>query len=213
MEKPAEERRNRRPRRSKADIEAAIEKAAIKQIKRMGFAHSQVTDIVKEAEIEPIVFYNRYKNLNDFFDQFVTHYDHWLKDACKGKSSPTNSEEYAKLLGGLLDYLHENDIITELLRWEVSENTSTTRRMAKVHEEDVNDYVDHLMQHAKHTTETDERAVMALVVAGLFYLTLHKERSSFAGIDIKTTEGRDRIKKALKQIGTSLYPRQRITKK
>ena len=61
----------RRPRRSKADIEDAIHKAAVSQIKKKGFSLALVTDIVKRAKIEPVVFYNRYKNLDEFYDTFV----------------------------------------------------------------------------------------------------------------------------------------------
>ena len=89
MEKNNDERQARRPRRSKADIENAIEKAAIAQIKKKGFARSQVTDIVKRAKIEPIVFYNRYKNLEEFYEGFVKRYDYWLSDLGKGKRRQT----------------------------------------------------------------------------------------------------------------------------
>ncbi len=64
-------KKTRRPRRSKADIESAILKAAIAQIKKKGFSMALVTDIVKRAKIEPIVFYNRYKNLDEFYDTFA----------------------------------------------------------------------------------------------------------------------------------------------
>ena len=72
--------RARRPRRSKADIEAAIQKAAVAQIRKKGFVRALVTDIVKKAKIEPIVFYNRFKNLEEFYDQFVKRYDYWVSD-------------------------------------------------------------------------------------------------------------------------------------
>ena len=65
------EMKSRRPRRSKADIEAAIQRAAVAQIKKKGFSLALVTDIVKRAKIEPVVFYNRYKNLDEFYDKFV----------------------------------------------------------------------------------------------------------------------------------------------
>ena len=125
MEKNNDERQARRPRRSKADIENAIEKAAIAQIKKKGFARSQVTDIVKRAKIEPIVFYNRYKNLEEFYEGFVKRYDYWLSDLGKGKrrqaaDSGTNAEAMRTLLDGLLD----NAIVAELLRWEIARGMS-----------------------------------------------------------------------------------------
>ena len=119
---PANEVKTRRPRRSKADIEEAINKAAVAQIKKKGFSLALVTDIVKRAKIEPIVFYNRYKNLDEFYDEFVKNYDYWLSDLVRDSMEEIGSEEgYSNILEKLLTNLMQEEIMTELLRWEIAE--------------------------------------------------------------------------------------------
>ena len=208
MEKSAEEnKRNRRPRRSKADIDRAIEQATIEQIKQTGFVHSQVTDIVKRAEIEPVVFYNRYKNLDEFFDQFAKNHSNWLNETQHEQKNPTNADEYAEALDSLFDYLLSNDLIAELLRWELAEYTPTTKNLVIEHEADLIEYTDKLARRAKAISISDAKTISALVIAGLYYMILNKKNSNFAGIDITTLDGKQRIYKALKLIGTILYQR------
>lgn len=202
MEKNNDERQARRPRRSKADIENAIEKAAIAQIKKKGFAQSQVTDIVKRAKIEPIVFYNRYKNLEEFYEGFVKRYDYWLSDLGKGKrrqtaDSGTNAETMRTLLDGLLD----NAIVAELLRWEIAEGCHITQRTAAIHEIDFTAYIDRLTVDISEEKRTEARAIFALAIAGLYYIVLHKDRAPFGGFDINVAEDRAEIEKALEKIG------------
>lgn len=66
-----EENKPKRYRRRNVDIKADIVKAAESLIKRKGFTSMLVTELIKKARIEPLVFYNRYNNLGDFYDDFV----------------------------------------------------------------------------------------------------------------------------------------------
>lgn len=54
-----ESRKPRRPRRSKADIENCINKAAKELVLKKRFSNVTVLDIIKRAKIEPITFYSR----------------------------------------------------------------------------------------------------------------------------------------------------------
>lgn len=194
----------RRPRRTKADIEAAIQKAAIYQIKRKGFAGALVTDIVKKAKIEPIVFYNRFKNLDEFYDNFVKRHDYWIHDLVQGFNKNITSEDgYVESMEKLLKALMGDGLISELLRWEIAESNPITERTAKLREVDFNLIIDKLKAGA--TTEADHAAISVLIIAGLCFLVLHKDRSAFGGIDINTNDGRERVSKSLQQIATMLY--------
>lgn len=78
-----EECSQRRQRRTKGDIEAAINQAAEKLICEKGFSNTLVTDIIREAGIEPTVFYKRYKNIDEFYAEFVKRHDFWFSDVIK----------------------------------------------------------------------------------------------------------------------------------
>lgn len=197
------EMKSRRPRRSKADIEAAIQRAAVAQIKKKGFSLALVTDIVKRAKIEPVVFYNRYKNLDEFYDKFVKQYDYWISTAIHKLSNSLDTPEgYAKALKELTSNLLNDTVMTELLRWEVSEGTHITERTARLREMDVNGII---TKYDSNSSETDIIAISALIVGGIFFMVLHKDRSTFAGIDINSPEGRERLDKAFRHIADRLF--------
>ena len=202
---PAHEVKTRRPRRSKADIEEAINKAAVAQIKKKGFSLALVTDIVKRAKIEPIVFYNRYKNLDEFYDEFVKNYDYWLSDLVRDSMEEIGSEEgYSNILEKLLTNLMQEEIMTELLRWEIAEGNHITERTSRLRElhaiELINSY-----SELYHRENFDIPAITAILVAGIYYLVLHKDRSTFAGIDINTIPGKRRMLRAIRNISSLMF--------
>lgn len=197
--------KTRRPRRSKADIEAAILKAAIAQIKKKGFSMALVTDIVKRAKIEPIVFYNRYKNLDEFYDTFVKRYDYWISDLVRGINGTLMTEDgYKTALEGLFRELLTDSIMAELIRWEIAEGTPTTERTARLREIDASGIVTKY-ERLFEDCEIDAVALSALVIAGIYFIVLHKDRSTFAGIDINTPEGEQRISDALHKFANMLF--------
>jgi len=193
------ETKTRRPRRSKADIESAIMRAAIVQIKKKGFSMALVTDIVKRAKIEPIVFYNRYKNLEEFYDSFVKRFDYWISDLMRGINGNLYTEAgYGDALEKLLRNLIGDAMMTELLRWEISEGTTITERTARLREIDCTNIIS---QYGKHFADQDIDivAITALSIAGIYYMVLHKDRSTFGGIDINTEEGIKRLSTAIRK--------------
>lgn len=195
----------RRPRRSKADIEDAIHKVAVSQIKKKGFSLALVTDIVKRAKIEPVVFYNRYKNLDEFYDTFVKDYDYWLSDLVRDSIENIDSEEaYSNVIEKILNNLLSDDIMTELLRWEVAEGNNITERTARLrtmHAVDI--FRNYEEKHAG--IGIDVTAVSALLVAGIYYMLLHKDRSSMIGIDINQAAGKRRIVNAIREISRLIF--------
>lgn len=193
------------PRRSKADIEDAIHKAAVSQIKKKGFSQALVTDIVKRAKIEPVVFYNRYKNLDEFYDTFVKDYDYWLSDLVRDSIENIDSEEaYSNVIEKILNNLLSDDIMTELLRWEVAEGNNITERTARLrtmHAVDI--FRNYEEKHAG--IGIDVTAVSALLVAGIYYMLLHKDRSSMIGIDINQAAGKRRIVNVIREISRLIF--------
>ena len=202
---PDNEVKTRRPRRSKADIEEAIQKAATAQIKKKGFSLALVTDIVKRAKIEPIVFYNRYKNLDEFYDTFVKEYDYWISDLIRSHSDAIGTEEgFSEILDTLMRNLLDDQIMTELLRWEVSEGNHITERTAKLRELHSLELIN-LYEGLFSGKGIDPVALWALTVAGIYFMVLHKDRSTFGGIDLNTSEGRQRLSNAFRSLAHMVF--------
>ena len=187
-----------RYRRTKADITEDIRKAAVDQVMKRGFSLSLVTEIIKKAKIEPPVFYHRYKDLNEFYSEFVKGYDYWFSDIADKamKSSDDPKLQFTALMEGLQEALKGKSVMQELLRWEIAEGNDTTKRTATLREMFTLPLAEKYKALFKDTC-IDFVALASLMIGGLYYLNLHKERSSFCSIDLTKEEGIDRIHKAI----------------
>lgn len=200
-----EENKPKRFRRTKADIESSIQKAARSIILKKGFSGMTVLDIIKHAKIEPVTFYTRYRNLEEFYDSFVREYDYWFNDVLKLSQDKANSRDrYMEIIKNLFDCLKEDSIMLELLRWEVNDANAVTRRSAMNREVQTLPLTS-VYGNLFKDSETDFVAISALLIAGIYYLNLHRKCSPFCGIDISTEDGRDRLLKAIEALSDKMF--------
>lgn len=195
----------RRPRRTKAAVEEAIIEAAREEILENGFSDAVVSNIVKRAQIEPRVFYLRYKDIGDFYDTFVKRYDYWFADLLKEEDLQNiSADSLKKILTSLLENLNENSVMLELLRWEIAKGNSTTIHTASLRE----NHTLHLAEEYANTfkeTGIDIVALATLLISGIYYLVLHKDRSDFCGINLDKEEDVSRLENAMSWLVDQLF--------
>lgn len=200
-----EENKPRRNRRTKADIEQSIKKAAKSIILKKGFSRMTVLDIIKRAKIEPITFYTRYRNIEEFYDCFVREYDYWFNDMLKiSQDKAYTRERYIEIFKNLFECLKEDSIMLELLRWEVNEANTVTKRSAMSREIQTLPLTTIYGNQFKDN-DVDFVAISALLIAGIYYLNLHRKCSPFCGIDVSTEEGRSRLMNAIEALSNKLF--------
>ncbi len=201
-----------RIRRTKATIIEDIRKAAVESVLKRGFSGSLVSEIIKKAKIEPVVFYNRYQNLEEFFSEFVKAYDYWFSDVAKeANKRETSYDQFIALIEGLQECMIEKSVMQELIRWEIAEGNDITKRTASIREMftiPLAEKYDDLFKNSG----IDFVAIATIIVSGLYYLYLHKDRSTFCNIDMNTEEGRDRINQAIKFLSELLFSKRNMGK-
>ena len=194
-----------RIRRTKATIIEDIRKAAVESVLKRGFSGSLVSEIIKKAKIEPVVFYNRYQNLEEFFSEFVKGYDYWFSDVAKEANKQEKPyDQFIALIDGLQECMIEKSVMQELIRWEIAEGNDITKRTASIREMftlPLAEKYDDLFKNSG----IDFVAIATIIVSGLYYLYLHKDRSTFCNIDMNTEEGRNRVNQAIKFLSELLF--------
>lgn len=199
-----------RIRRTKATIIEDIRKAAVESVLKRGFSGSLVSEIIKKAKIEPVVFYNRYQNLEEFFSEFVKGYDYWFSDVAKeANKQETPHDQFIALIEGLQECMIEKSVMQELIRWEIAEGNDITKRTASIREMftlPLAEKYDNLFKNSG----IDFVAIATIIVSGLYYLYLHKDRSTFCNIDMNTEEGRNRINQAIKFLSELLFKKRNM---
>lgn len=201
-----------RIRRTKATIIEDIRKAAVESVLKRGFSGSLVSEIIKKAKIEPVVFYNRYQNLEEFFSEFVKGYDYWFSDVAKeANKQETPHDQFIALIEGLQECMIEKSVMQELIRWEIAEGNDITKRTASIREMftlPLAEKYDDLFKNSG----VDFVAIATIIISGLYYLYLHKDRSTFCNIDMNTEEGRNRVNQAIKFLSELLFSKRNMGK-
>lgn len=201
-----------RIRRTKATITENIRKAAVESVLKRGFSGSLVSEIIKKAKIEPVVFYNRYQNLEEFFSEFVKGYDYWFSDVAKeANKQETPHDQFIALIEGLQECMIEKSVMLELIRWEIAVDNDITKRTASIREMftlPLAEKYDDLFKNSG----IDFVAIATIIVSGLYYLYLHKDRSTFCNIDMNTEEGRNRVNQAIKFLSELLFSKRNMGK-
>lgn len=201
-----------RIRRTKATITENIRKAAVESVLKRGFSGSLVSEIIKKAKIEPVVFYNRYQNLEEFFSEFVKGYDYWFSDVAKEANKlETPHDQFIALIEGLQECMIEKSVMLELIRWEIAVDNDITKRTASIREMftlPLAEKYDDLFKNSG----IDFVAIATIIISGLYYLYLHKDRSTFCNIDMNTEEGRNRVNQAIKFLSELLFSKRNMGK-
>ena len=123
-----EKNSNNRNRRKKADLDSHLLEAAQETIKEVGFANATVVGIANKANVQASVFYNRFNDLDDFFDKLVREYDYWLNDSIVIKEDLSTIQNYENGMNRLIDAFSENEIMQQLIKWELSSKNFIDRK-------------------------------------------------------------------------------------
>lgn len=197
--------KTRRPRRTNLALDRDIMDAAKTVIEKNGFANTTLTSIMQEAGIEPNVFYKRFDNLDKLFDYFVQHYDYWFSNIVDVKNVPKDPKGfYSTLLVELARQLYRNKSMQKILIWELSEDNPTTRRTARLRENNSGELVDTLNNYFEGS-KMDMAVFTSLMIGGIYYLILHKDRSTFCGIDFSTRAGRTKLLETIESISNCIF--------
>jgi AcrR family transcriptional regulator len=205
----------KRVRRTKIAIERDVLKAVDSLIEEVGFSNITLTGVAERAKIEPAVFYRRYANLEELFDKYTHKYDYWFGDILESIPKNLSQEEgFYWVMEKLIGALYYNKGMQQLLKWELVEDNQITRRTARLRES-INEPLIRLLEYKFQGSGLDINVIAANVIAGIYYLILHRKRSKFCDVDFTSRQGKARLNNGIKQLIDLLFEKvaneQRIT--
>lgn len=188
----------RSARRTKVQLEQDIMNALERLIVERGFTNIPMLTLVKEAGIDPNVFYRRYGTIENLFDKFTNQYDFWLNDVLNISDLPKLGDRkfFAEALKKLYDELGKSRVMQRLLAWELSEDNPITHRTAGMREK-LNLNLVAYYEDVFRSSGIDIKNITALLLGGVYYIVLHKERATFCTTDFNTEEGHNSLTNAI----------------
>lgn len=194
------ELKQRRNRRSKLAIERDVIQAVNSLVEELGFSNVTLTGVAERAKIEPAVFYRRYANLDDLFDQYTHKYDYWMGNIAESlPKNSTDEEMFRYIMQSLAQALYKNKGMQKLLIWELSDDNPVTRRTSQLREI-INEPLIRLLEYKFKDSGLDINVITSVMISGIYYLILHSKRSLFCDVDYSTKNGKERLQKGIEQL-------------
>jgi AcrR family transcriptional regulator len=207
----------KKQRRKKKELDEIIWNSFEKLVIERGFNAITIACLAKEAKVELPVLYKRFEDMDGILKQYVrkyiygvdysdvTNYDFWLTKP-RIDQAITPKENLKKVLTELIEELYDNPIMQRVLVWEINETHRETRRMSFSRE--VDSYS--LLQHIGAKLD-NIYGVGSLMVAGIYYLILHRKISSFCTINYNTPQGKRILIETVESMIDKIYSEDAIS--
>lgn len=210
-----EKDKKQRIRRTSIIIERDILNAVSDAIREIGFSRLNLKEVLDRGNVSLPVVYSHFGSLQKLIDLYVTKHDYWLNNAIDvNPNTISNPREYYLMAAeSLVKAFYKNRELQQLFIWELAEDNATTRHTSRKREaatEKLIDYFDSVFEGSG----IDIKAVTAVIIAGIYHITLRKDRSTFCHVDFSKKAGQTQLIEAVKVlinlIFDQLEDRQRI---
>lgn len=193
-------------RRDRAKTRERLIQAMIDILRDQGFERLGVNAVAERAGVSKVLIYRYfgdYDGLLQVVAERITPLDHGLAKRIlleAGENAPP-AEVARNIVHGLHRAVADNELLQQVLIWELSTENELTAAMARQREETGRAQTEAFrtfLSSKQIGGDVDIDAVITLITAGVFYLTLRSRTvDQFNGIDLHSDEGWDRIARAL----------------
>ena len=162
-------------RRTNKEIEQSIYQAAGKIAVKKGVEHISLRSVAEEAEMDIGVLNRRFKDDDDLIREYTKRYDFFINDLLVSVNPDefTSPRSYFESLANVfVKQLHRNKEMQAIMRWEMSYDTALTRRSARKRDELLSEVLPQISSRISPSYGCDPNAILAVLVAGMYYICL-----------------------------------------
>lgn len=194
--------------RTKEKMIQAVGKVLLKK----GYTGLNATTIAKEAGIDKSLVWTYFGSLDNLVEEYIDQRDFWkfkAKESIENLTSvikEVNEHDMAALLQFQYKALLEDEMLQRIMLWGISEKKDFLRNLSNERELIGEEIFKNIDPQFKDSI-IDIRAILAIVLAGIYYLTLHGKTNTslFCGIDLNTENGEQRINESISKIISMAY--------
>ncbi len=200
------------PLRNKERTKIRLLNAVGEILTRDGYTGLRINKIVAQARVDRKTLYEYFGTVDNLIETYIRQKDYWTRLASKtSELLEIHKGDFARelaesILLNQLDFFYNDEEVQQIVRWQISEDNPAIFDICEERER-LGVELFKLTDPFFEGTTIDIRALMALQIAGIYTMVLHakKSRSLFCGIDLNSTDGMDRIKKAISKIVSLTY--------
>ncbi|UUV21050.1 TetR/AcrR family transcriptional regulator [Paenimyroides aestuarii] len=203
-DKPKKRKRTSGVLRDKDRTKAKMVQAVGKVLLKKGYTGLNASAIAKEAGIDKSLVWTYFGSLDNLVEEYILQRD-FLNAVAKNdvlslleNTNGIPKEAIYGILHNQLETLLKDKVLQKIIHWEIGESKPFLRNLADKREE-LGEAFFEVAEPAYKNANVDLRGILAVLIAGVYYLALHGKTngSLFCGIDINEPAGEQRIKEAL----------------
>ena len=176
-------------------------------LKRDGFSGLSISRVADEAKVDRRLIYDYFGGLEGLVKEYLNSNDYWnihpeeINDIVESSKSDSGKLLAYSVLENQFDSLISNEEMRRISTWGLSEKLPVLKELDLRRENIGDKLLSEIFDDAFKHTDKNFRAMYAILMGGVYYLTLHSkmQENPFCGIDLDQLSGREEIKKALKQ--------------
>ncbi len=189
----------RRVRRNKYKMRLDLLDAVRDVLKDKGFINLNINNVAQKADVDRNAIYRHFGSFDNLLSQYFENKD-YLLDSIK-RIEDSQIEDFKLFLKQLLfdqyETINKNTELQQLIVWELSELSLRTKTIARQRESIAENLLYKLENHFREST-IDINFISAVMIAGIYYLVIHKKHSTFCMVDF--VKQSDRVLQGLDQL-------------
>lgn len=176
-------------------------------LEQKGYTGLNISNIAKAAGVDRKLVSLYFGSVDNLIEIYIKGKDYWLTNSLDPSALLQQVEEIGShaflesLLFKQIEYFSQNKEMQKAVLWEISENSELMSHIAQSREK-LSTLLFPLADSEFEGKDVDIRAISSILIAGIYYLTLHSETtdSTFCEINLKTEDGMKRIQDAIRKI-------------
>jgi hypothetical protein len=196
------------PLRNKERTKSNLISALGNILEKDGFPGLSISRVAEAAKVDRRLIYDYFGSLEGLVRAYLNANDYWkISPEEVGKIVKTNKEDGGKMLAynvleNQFDSLIKSEEMRRIITWGLSQKLPILKELDLKREDIGNQILSEVFDGYFQDSDKNFRAMYALLMGGVYYLTLHTEmqENPFCGIDLQKPSGQNEIKKALKQL-------------
>ncbi|WP_129021505.1 TetR/AcrR family transcriptional regulator [Edaphocola aurantiacus] len=198
--------------RNKARTKRKLLDAVGEVLRTKGYTGLTIRNIIETAGVDRRLIYLYFGGVDQLIETYLNEKDYWMSQispktqAIMEAADNFGQNEITAILHTMFDEVFQSADLQKILNWEISEFQPRLRELADNREE-LGKHLFKLTDANFAKTDINLRAMMAVQIAGIYYLILHalSNGSTFCEIDLNAPKGRKAIKTALSKMMELIY--------
>ena len=192
------------PIRDKEKTKQKLLNAVGKILKTKGYSELMVSKIAAVAGFDKKLIYEYFGSTDKLIDEYIKSQDYWSRfELAADADLSDGGKEMSKIaILNQFENLKKNKELQKILIWEMSESRPILKKLFDQREEVGEELFKNITDPYFGEKSDKFRAIAAILVAGSYHLNMFTAHNAttFCGIDMKSEDGRQKIKTAIEDI-------------